>query len=177
LASGLQGEVKLLEGLIIIGLVLLFFKSIAKRAKELQEARQDDNSKGVPIRQHMLHEQIRQPVKTVTTPVNQSETATEGVAQYQIIQPMVMANRTESLKEGSRGLETKEGMPSTEGMDTCDPSLAHDRWFGLEAYLIQDEEKPTMEILPQLTDANVLVQSFVMSEILNRPHRWGGYLG
>lgn len=167
-----------MEGLIIIGLVLFFFKAIAKRAKELQDARQAYDAKGVPIRQSVQHERVRQLIKpVVTSPVKQPEIATEGVAQYQPIQPMVMANRAQKPYEGSLGSETKEGTPSSEGTDTCDPSLAHDRRLGLEAYIIDDEEKVATEILPQLTDSNALVQSFVMSEILNRPHRWSGYHG
>jgi len=162
-----------LEGLIIIALVLFFFKAIAKRAKELQDARQTYGAKSVPISQNVPHERVRQPEK----PLTELESVTEGAAYYQPIQPMVMADSVQKSYQGSLGSPTKEGTSSTEGMDTCDPSLAHDRSTVMEAYVIHDEEKAATEILPQLTDTNAWVQAFVMNEILNRPYKWGGNRG
>lgn len=166
-----------MEGLIIIGLVLFFFKAIAKRAKELQDARQNYGAKGVPISQNVQHERVRQPEKLVTSAFKQAEPAAEGAAHYQPIQPMVMADSLQKPYQGSLGSPTKEGAASTEGTDTCDPSLAHGRSTVMEAYVIHAEEKAATEILPQLTDSNAWVQAFVMNEILNRPYKWGGNRG
>lgn len=77
---------------------------------------------------------------------------------------------TSAPVQGSMNYESMEGRASTEGEDTCDPALGHERISPAEPDSVYAEEIGGG--LPPITPQS-LVQGVVMSEILKRPtYRW-----
>lgn len=163
-----------MEGLVIFAIILFFFKAIAKRSKEITDARKaGDAGKPGTVEQHPTVHRYP-PVRPVQPqpPVSQPNTAAEGSSNYQVLQPTVQVGRKRDDYVGSLGPVSKEGSASEEGKDNCDPSLAHDRIPLTALDTVPDIEESPIEVLPHVWEGSALVQSVVLSEILDRPHGW-----
>ena len=103
--------------------------------------------------------------------------AAKGDSAYKTMRPTVQTGRVGRAYEGSLGSSAQEGTASDEGKDTSDLALASDRAIPLRAYGVPDEESSPIEVLPKQWDGTVMVQSFVMNEVLNRPRKWSRFNG
>ena len=172
-----------MEGLIILAVILYFFNVMAKRAKEVQAAKQRENKADEPAVKARKAAPAspapnrQPPVKSMQPRMERMPLKTEGNSAYQTMRPTVQAGRVGMAYEGSLGMASKEGAASDEGKDVSDLSLARDRATALHVYDVPDEEASPMDVLPKQWDDHELVQSFVMNEILNRPKRWSRFDG
>jgi len=163
------------EGLVILAVVLFFFNAIAKRGKEIQAARQHSQQ---PVQTEPARNARPATVSPSRKPVSQpmqsrmqsAPIAAEGDSAYRTMRPTVQTGRIGVAYTGSLGAATPEGNASDEGKDVSDPALARDRAIHLHAYAVPDAEQSPVDVLPKQWDGHSIVQSFVMNEILNRPH-------
>ena len=92
--------------------------------------------------------------------ITMAEAMGEGFSAYR---PM---ERRMAQASGHADYEGSLGGGSTEGIDTCDPSLEHDRWQPAADSVYADEigGEPLIDISPR-----AVMNGIVMSEILTRP--------
>ena len=179
-----------MEGLIVLAVLYFLFRAIARKGREVTaNANRDSRAPVTATTPGKPRSQLGKPASpTPPRPTQRSlpttklrmqtmleNASTEGDAAYKPIQPSVRLNATLGPYAGSLGDTPMEGLPSSEGTDTCDPTLEHGRTFTprVAAYAM-GAERPTEPVLPEAWNAKALVQGVVMQEILNRP-RTGRY--
>lgn len=184
-----------MEGLIVLAVLYFLFRAIARKGREVTANANRGNrapvtaaTPGKPQNQPVRPASPTPPRPAAPRPTQRTVPATrprmqtalenastEGEAAYKPIQPSVRLNATLGPYAGSLGDTPMEGLPSSEGTDTCDPTLEHGRTFTprVAAYAM-GAERPTEPVLPEAWNAKALVQGVVMQEILNRP-RTGRY--
>lgn len=179
-----------MEGLIVLAVLYFLFRAIARKGSEgAANARRGNGapmtaaSPGNPQSPPVRHINPSTPRPAAPRPAQRAipttrprmqtaleNASTEGEPAYKPIQPSVRLNATLGPYTGSLGASPMEGLPSSEGTDTCDPTLEHGRTFTphVAAYAIGGEQA-SEAVLPEVWNAKSLVQGVVMQEILNRP--------
>ena len=172
-----------MEGLVVMGILYLVFKSLIKRAKTVQQQFGATKPAGAETTAatQAKKPQVSQSVKTQARPkapaAPRPAESTEGEAVYRPIQPMVQVSPKREVPQGSlfapepEGRASSEGVGSGEGTDTCEPSLGHSRITPRLVYATRQAE-PAMDVLPASWNGETVVQAVVMNEIFNRREGW-----
>ena len=159
-----------MESLIFLGLVFWIISSVVKKGKDVQQktkqAQPHANDHAQEKRAH--HQKNAKKPQTESTFVAEHR---DPPKQYQTLKPRVESRSQLYDYVGSLGVASGEGQASAEGEDTCDDSLGHGT-HQLGEMGMPMTETPAVQVLPDCFDANAMVQAVVMSEVLNRPHRW-----
>ena len=178
-----------MDGLIILGVILLIFRAITQKAKQFSENAQkadehprkgNDATKHISQTARMAREQQPPRRSAAASPPDG-----EGSAHYEPITPTVAVDNIYRSYSGSLGNTTREGAASVaaksgegdasgEGRDASDASMRNDR-IQMSLSLSLQEEQPAMQVLPENWIEEDLVRGFVMSEIFKRPHGWSGW--
>ena len=181
-----------MEGIIIIAVLYLVFKAIAKRSKavwdteaeQTKEPAVTQTSQPGPIkfsRQPFAAQQ--RPQAQRQTPPPPSPSPGEGSARRPMT-PNVQVDNTRKPYVGSMGIAmvegrlaadstlSTEGRASSEGESTYSNSMANTYNEARLAYQLDQPESSAESILPVSFGANDMIRAVVMSEILAKPYQW-----
>ena len=162
-----------MEGLVVMLIVYFVIRAFASKGKVMWQSIQEQVVTTEKVKQPQVSDsRNKKLVTSMSVQTARQERSTEGELRYQPIQPLVQVNRATYGISGSMSGDSREGTASTEGKDTCDPVLSHDRIIIPTSYSLTQPESE----MPGLTlswDSNSLIQGIIMNEVLKRPRRWG----
>lgn len=166
-----------MDGLIILAVILLVARGVAMRAKEIRQAASNEATRTAEkTRARQMSARVTPPPKKTEVradlSIEEGATSSEGMARHSTIQSTLLRNNVMQGYNGSLGGAGKEGQTLGEGDRPRGSSLVQSL-----RQPVKPSVKPSLanhtQVLPQTLDGNTLVQAFVMSEIINRPRKWG----
>lgn len=180
-----------MDGLIILAVILLIFRGITKRAKDMRQTGNTPSANRTP--QTVVLKPKPAAPKTIPTPQMEARVrrpspaqgtgslsmtgsteglgSTEGEARYRVITPSVQQNNLQRAYTGSLGGASTNGNASSEGTGAYIPQVTQQ--MRPSFFQTATEPEPEQRVVPSL-EGNALLQAFVMSEILTRPRsKWG----